>query len=526
MFSTVKKDRSSHIYFPATTLPLFAAGLIAGIQGATGLIIFSGDVFLFWFYMALCVMCLTLGFASGRQAPALGLNAYDEGYEKQTLTFLAFTLTFGAFLSAMVAFSQVFDLWEQSSWINRMPELRRPGANLGQPNHLATLLLMGIASLLFLYESGKLKALPSLLLFFAMSTALAATESRTGILSFLMLSTWWFVKNKHVDFKLSPTLVALATICVLGFFWAWPSFFDFILQNSRSNSVLNTTAGSRLVVWPQLLEALARQPWWGWGLGGVSKAQNAVADAYAFSEPFSYSHNILLDMALGMGVPLALLLVLITSIWLWRRLRSANQLPAWYCLALVLPVAVHSMLEFPFAYAYFLAPVMFALGALEGMSGAKVALRIGVRPAAVLLLGLSLVAAWTVKEYVAIEEDFRIARFEALRVGQTPADYQRPDVVLLTQLGALLNGARIVPRPGMTVDELILAKNVALRYPWTATQNRYALSLALNGDAAEAMRQLRVMRAMHGEKTYHEIKENWAGLAQEKYPQLRILTMP
>ncbi len=37
-----------------------------------------------------------------------------------------------------------------------------------------------------------------------------------------------------------------------------------------------------------------------------------------------------------------------------------------YCLALTLPVAVHSMLEVPFAYAYFLVPVMFAVGALEG----------------------------------------------------------------------------------------------------------------------------------------------------------------
>ncbi|WP_413857737.1 Wzy polymerase domain-containing protein [Candidatus Aalborgicola defluviihabitans] len=42
---------------------------------------------------------------------------------------------------------------------------------------------------------------------------------------------------------------------------------------------------------------------------------------------------------------------------------------SWYCLAVVVPVAVHSMVEFPFAYAYFLVPVMFALGALDGHLG-------------------------------------------------------------------------------------------------------------------------------------------------------------
>jgi hypothetical protein len=225
-------------------------------------------------------------------------------------------------------------------------------------------------------------------------------------------------------------------------------------------------------------------------------------------------------------VPLTALLVLVTGVWLWRRVRTANQLLPWYCLAVALPVAVHSMLEFPFAYAYFLVPVMFSLGALEGMTGAKPALRIGVAPAAALLLGVSIVAAWSVVEYVAIEEDFRVARFEALRVGQTPVNYQRPDVVLLTQLGALLEGSRISPKPGMKAEELELARKVALRYPWTATQNRYALSLALNGNPEEALRQLRVMRAMHGEKTYTEIKANWTTLAQEKYPLLRDLKLP
>jgi hypothetical protein len=93
-------------------------------------------------------------------------------------------------------------------------------------------------------------------------------------------------------------------------------------------------------------------------------------------------------------------------------------------------------------------------------------------------------------------------------------------------MGALLEGARISPRPGMSPDELALAKKMALRFPWPATQNRYALSLALNGNPDEAVRQLRVMKAMHGNKTYREIEANWNSLAQDKYPQLRELTLP
>ena len=525
LFRMVKKNQSSNISIPVVAVPWIALGLIVAIQAATGVITFWGDVVVFGFYVTLCVTCLTLGSGFTRQAP-VGPGPCPQSNSNPALTLLAFALTVVALVSAVVACAQVFELWEHSAWISRMPQLRRPGGNVGQPNHLATLMLMGMASLLFLYETGKLKALLSALIFLMLCTALAASESRTGVLSFLMLSLWWFVKNKRVGFRISPWVIVLTGMGFLGFFWAWPSIFSFLQQSTGIGAEVNTKAGLRLVVWPQLLEAVAQRPWWGWGLGEVPEAHNAVAHAYAVSEPYSYSHNILLDLALGLGVPIAALLLLVTGIWLWRRVRFANQLQPWYCLAVVLPVAVHSMLEFPFAYAYFLVPVMLVLGALEGMAGSKPLLRIGRRSAAALLLGVSIMGVWSVVEYLTIEEDFRVARFEALRVGQTPVGYQKPDVVLLTQLGALLDGARISPKPGMSVHELALAKKVALRYPWIALQNRYALSLALNGDPAEAQRQLSVMRALHGEKTYKNIKANWDNLAQDQYPQLRELKLP
>lgn len=512
VLGVAKRNLAATISFPVTAIPLLVLVLLIWLQAVTGLITFTGDALVLTMYVVICITSMALGRASSAA--------------QKTYTVLACTLLIGAFLSAVVAFAQAFELWEGSAWINRMPQLRRPGGNLGQPNHLATLLLMGMASLLFLFESSKLKALPSALIFLMLCTALAATESRTGILSFLLLSGWWFVKNKRVGFRISPWAMALAGIGVLGLFWVWPSLFTFIWQSAGVGAEVNTKAGTRLVVWPQLLEALLQRPWWGWGLGEVSEAHNAVAHAYAVSEPFSYSHNILLDLALGVGVPLTVLLVLVTGVWLWRRVRLANQLLPWYCLALTLPVAVHSMLEFPFAYAYFLVPVMFALGALEGITGAKPAFRLGVKPVAAMLFIMTAVMAWSVVEYLAIEEDFRVVRFEALRIGKTPSSYQRPHVVLLTQLDALLNGGRIVPKSGMTTDELDLAKNVALRFPWSATQNRYALSLALNGNPDEAVRQLRVMRALHGEKNYAQIKEGWVMLANEKYPQLRDLNLP
>ena len=505
--------KSVIVFVPPLVLPFMALVLLAVVQGATGMIVLWGDVWVFALYAALCVISAMLGF---------GLSAQSA----KVLTWLAATVVAGAFAEAVIAWVQVLSVWESSDLIARMLQLRRPGGNLAQPNQLATLLLMGIASLLFLYESGKLKAVSGTLIFFVLCAALAITESRTGVLSFFLLTGWYLYRRRQAGLKIPLRTVALGCCTFLGFFLVWPSIFDFILQSKGVGAVVDTKPGLRLIVWPQLLEALAQRPWLGWGLNQVPKAHNAVASSYLLSEPFSYSHNILIDLGLGLGLPLASLVVLVSGVWLWRRVRLAKQLLPWYCVALVLPVAVHSMLEFPFTYAYFLAPVMLVLGALEGLSGTKPAFTIGARPAAAFLLVISVVAAWSVVEYIKIEEDFRVARFEALRVGQTPANYQRPHIVLLTQLDALLAGARIDPKPGMSPGEVELTKKVALRYPWLATQNCYALALALNGNSEEALRQLHVMRALHGEISFTEIRENWNALAQEKYPQLRALNLP
>ena len=390
----VKQGLSQVVSLPLTVLPLIALALVILLQTLTRTIPFIGDTVVYSLYLILCILCMVLSRANG-SAP-------------KTYTVLASTLLLGAFLSAVVAFAQVFELWEGSALISRMPQLRRPGGNLGQPNQLATLLLMGLASLIFLYESKKLGALASALLALTLLTGVAATESRTGVLSLFFLMLWWFAKRRSLGFRLSPWVVTCGGAAFLALFWFWPRLLGLVLQTSGFGEQVNTSVGYRWLVWPQLIEAVLQRPWWGWGMGQVSTAHNAVVSAYAVSEPYTYAHNIVLDLAIGIGLPLTALLVLVTGIWLWRRVRSAHQLAPWYCLALILPVAVHSMLEFPFAYAYFLVPVMFAVGALEGAVGAKPAFRLGVKPALVMLLVTTGVMAWSVVEYIAIEEDFRI----------------------------------------------------------------------------------------------------------------------
>jgi len=521
-----KNWRGRAVTFPELGWPMLLLAVVVIIQAISGSIGFAGDAWVLLFYLALYLGALGVGYKLG------GLNTpqVDEEASGQSLTArFAMLVLLGGLCSVVLAFVQALDVWEHASWVHRMPGPRRPGANLGQTNQLATFVLFSVASLVYLFESRRLRVVTALPMAAILLLGLAITESRTGALSLFLMVGWWMLKHRRFGSILSLRAVALWVIFFAGCFWFWPSCLNFILIGGLDDAAatqVNMRAGTRLLVWPQLWQAVLQRPWFGWGLGEVSEAHNAVLHAYAVSEPFTYAHNLVLDLAVGIGLPLTLLLVVVTSVWLWRRVRDTKDLLSWYCLTLALPFGVHSMLEFPFAYAYLLVPVMFLLGVLEGRLAPSRVIRIPQWTATAAWTLVSAAMAWSVAEYIAIEEDFRIARFEAFNVGKPPSNYERPHIVLLTQLDALLEGARIVPSSGMALQRIELARKVAMRFPATATQNRYALSLALNGNSDEALRQLRVMRAMHGEKKYAEIKLAWETLAKDKYPQLDQLKLP
>ncbi len=504
---------------PNVGWPLLLLCAIIVLQTVTAQIAFLGDAFVLGFYMALCLFSLSIGYGAARQSEQGILSNFP------VASSLAMLLVAGGMFSVLAALVQALDVWDASGWIVPLQHQRRPGGNIAQTNQLATLVLFALASVVYLFETRRLHTVLATLFTLVLICGLSLTESRSGFFSFLLLTGWWLVKRHRVGFKLPLGYVGLWIGLFVCCFWFWPSIFSIIQEpgwgtTSTTFVQVNTSAGLRLVVWPQLWAAAWIHPWFGWGLREVSVAHNAVLHQYSTSGAFAYAHNLVLDLAVGIGLPLTALLVISALVWMWRRMRSVSDAQTWYCVAVALPFGVHSMFEYPFAYAYLLTPVMISVGVLEARLAPGKVVDI---PAAIAagILGIAGIAmVWSAIEYISIEEDFRIVRFEALRVGQTPPDYERPNIVMLTQLGALLDAGRIVPAPNMDSRRIELARKVALRFPWPATLSRYALSLALNGSPDEALRQLQVLRVAYGEETYQIIANDWRSMADGKYPQL------
>lgn len=105
----------SDIAFPPATLPFVALALIAAAQKAGGELHFLGDVLVFWLYLALCIVALVLGY-SATARERLGSAPSGAAF---SLRGLAFILLAAGVISTVIAYAQLFGLWESSEWILR-----------------------------------------------------------------------------------------------------------------------------------------------------------------------------------------------------------------------------------------------------------------------------------------------------------------------------------------------------------------------------------------------------------------------
>lgn len=487
---------------------IFASSLS---QLFTGKNLFASDIYLLWVWLGLIAMGISVGVTCAQAA--------DQGNKLSVA--LAQMVLIGAFFSATLALVQ----WSGGAaawWINEGALGAQPYGNLGQPNHLATLLVMGLAGLLYLYEAGRLSPSVMLILGPYFLFCVAMSESRTGALSVLALGGWWALKSRRMGFKLPVAAVIFGLIYFVFLVYFWIDICA-LFATSSARAETRLSAGTRPIMWAQMLAAIAKHPWVGNGWLQTSAAQNSVADLFLSGENTLYAHNLLIDLMVWAGVPVGLLLGSMVLVWAWRHAYSAQGLTQWFGLAALVPLGIHSMLEYPYAYMYFVLPASLLVGLLEGGQVMHRTVTLSRRWWFFALACISTYLSAQFVEYLRIEEDFRVVRFEAANYGATPTDYDAPNVYVNTQLGTMLQAARLKIRPAMSTKEIDNLRRSALRFPWSEILFRYVVAQALNGNIEEAKRQLDVLRTLHGEKQYSGAKARLVLLRDSEYPQLAVL---
>lgn len=310
-----------------------------------------------------------------------GAGARARGGETAVHLFAAFCWAWaltGA-LNVVVACIQVFapDL-PDGNWLAVSGYPGRAVGNLRQPNHLSSLLLWSCIAVVGLLELGRIGrglAAAALALFVF---AVVLTASRTGLVSVALLALWGLL-----DRRLSRPTRGLLLAAPLLYALSWAALAQWAAASQHafggSERLAETDiSSSRFAIWRDTLALIRRQPWTGVGWGEFNAAWTLTPSPHRPVAFFDHTHNLPLQLAVELGLPLALAVMALLAWAVWRGARHAWQAPrgvgtAQRCaMLMVLMIGLHSLLEYPLWYSYFLLPAAWAWGfALQGGGAAE-----------------------------------------------------------------------------------------------------------------------------------------------------------
>jgi O-antigen ligase len=496
-------------------------GMVMVFQWSIGRVSYGGDVWVVVAYLMVfvsaCLWALNWAKADGSD---IILSA---------LCFFLIAVGLVTSFQLLAQWLQVDGLFE--GWVLDMLPKGRPRANLGQPNQAATTIVLAMVATAMLVSRRRIGFRVAWLLLLVLIVAATITQSRTALLSALVLTVCFTAVAVLGPYKVesaAKAAVAVWFILFLGAAWAFTGI-DIGEQSASLGAQEITNPGTRPLIWRQLGMAVLEKPWLGWGGLQVSTAQQFGALSFAGNEQANYAHNILLDGLVMFGTPVTALSIGAAIVWLnkrrWHIVRSVDTL---WCFALALPIVIHALLEYPHAYAYYVIHLGVLAGVMEAGVGGReaVPLRLSTAFLAALAVGWVALIAALGYEYTLAEEDFRMNRFENRRIGSEQTGYHPPHLMFLTQLGDQAHAMRLRAVRGMPAEDVDILNRVAKRFTWGPIQFRAALALGLNGRPQEATERLRVIKNLFAADVYAEARDNFETLRAQKYPELGLVELP
>jgi len=479
----------TRVYVPTLALTFFCVSLIPLLQYHFGLIDYFGDAWLAFVYILFAGLMVVAGFS---------LQHHSD--RTLFLEIFASVIFFSSALSCLIVIRQWLGV-QLSSFEAASSPGGRPFGNLGQPNHLATLLSMGLASVWLLFKRNRLPASLCLVSAVLILFGIALTQSRTSWIVLPVLLVLGSSLNLF-EKRVMKVLVIMLAVFVLMVI-ALPLVSD-VLDIAMVSVVERAGQAERLVLWKQFILALREKPLWGYGWNQAVAAQLKTAETYPVRIMAEHSHNIVLDILLWNGVLLGGAILTGIGVYLFGSfaalVKNEKAPHQGYALLCLTPVLVHSLLEFPLEYAYFLVPAGILLGYIVNDSS------VSLGPAGRILCSLLIVSffasCWrTWSEYLDIQENLNASRFQEAKIANVKFD-AADNPLFLDGLYEFSVMSRYPLKGARSEEDLDLMQRVASRYPYPPTLFRYAVALAQAGKLAEAKLQFDLIDALHPKVYY------------------------
>jgi O-antigen ligase len=278
---------------------------------------------------------------------------------------LATALLLGAMVGAAVAWIQMLGLASQvGTWIPALQNGRAPGV-LAQVNLHANYLVVGSASLVFLWTERRISSAAALLCGVLLAGGIAFAASRAALLelAWLLFASFWLRRRGPREPGARAFWVGVLAFALILAVCAAATAMGFE-SRGVSDRVTRIGESSQYVVRLSIYEAAIRTwlsaPLGGVGVGGFAWAHYTTATPWVGDVPMNpekYAHDIVLQLLAEAGVIGAGIFIAGVVLWFTANARPSLAVSGtWrmWSMGIVGIELVHSLFEFPLWHAHFL----------------------------------------------------------------------------------------------------------------------------------------------------------------------------
>jgi O-antigen ligase len=302
----------------------------------------------------------------------------------RAVTVFAWMILIGGTLQALAGLVQYFNVSGELASMVEMKQGISIHGNINQRNHFATQITLTAFALIYLRATDRMNRTLTTALLILFAFVITVSSSRTTavyiIAGFLLSLLSYRASRTTVHYRLvQGTGLFLVLFLLAQFFlpflndWLKHLFnaMGFDVGGLEALAALQRGAAEgidvRISEWLKAWLIFMEAPFWGIGIGHYgwySFNYQALPEFSTISKPvtFQHSHNLIMQMLAELGVVGFLLLLFMTFAWARQMLPHWKDTSYWLILTLIIVLLLHSSVEYPLWYSFFLGLAAILLG--------------------------------------------------------------------------------------------------------------------------------------------------------------------
>jgi len=464
--------------------------------------------------------------------------AYTKGLNSESadVKHYVMSLVLALMLATLIGIMQRYDIVQIPDSLRAFVYIEsdptRTATSIGQPNRFGVMAVIAAFLSLWLISQTdrKWSKIGLVLVIGILMQGAVISQSRIAVLG-LITTTLVIISTRYVFTKTKSYKSLLLYLTPLMFYIVLAVIHSFALgMESRTlpfSQEASYTDPQRVRIWMLGLDAIFQSPWSGHGPGSVPSLALDYSPMYGAFQYLivTHLHNTPLDFLVEYGIPAGILITILLYSWWIKSILDSLKTDKILITCATIPLMMHSMVEYPLYYGYFLWLLFWLLGftASDRVRNSGKVIQIHRAPR-LAFISLALVACFlTLQTYLQVERMYTWARND--RPDEVRVAAASPSALQTILFGGLVKQiawlvTEVGPDSRLTPEQIADLESAARAHPQYLLVWRSAVANAASGRPDKAAWWAERLCHMFEPESCKAAKELWESVDRPDWPKL------